>query len=194
MALRSVPFWAVFVMWGLGVIGYQIVTTHQVAHAVERGFDAVTLGWVFGFAGACTVAGNLVGGTLSDRWGRGPVFAIGSVIGMAGIVALAAIGGRGDLPLLLVYAVSGFGFGMRISLLSAIPADIFAGRQLGTILGAAQSGGGVGGFIGPFLGGWLFDVGGSYQTAFAVAAASIGLSAVAAWIAASRRPGYHSAP
>jgi MFS family permease len=27
-ALRSSPFWAVFAMWGLGVIGYQIVTTH----------------------------------------------------------------------------------------------------------------------------------------------------------------------
>ena len=40
MALRSVPFWAVFAMWGFGVIGYQIVTTHQVAHAVDRGFSA----------------------------------------------------------------------------------------------------------------------------------------------------------
>ena len=71
-------------MWGFGVIGYQIVTTHQVAHALERGFSAVTLGWVFGLGGACTVAGNVIGGALSDRWGREWVFALGSAIGIAG--------------------------------------------------------------------------------------------------------------
>ena len=82
---------------------------------------------------------------------------------------------------------AGVGFGMRISLLAAIPADLFAGRHLGVILGAAQGGGGLGGFIGPFLGGWLFDVTGSYQIAFAVAALAIAASAVAAWVAAPRR-------
>lgn len=186
-ALRSASFWAVFAMWGLGVIGYQIVTTHQVAHAVERGFGPITLGWVFGLAGACTVAGNLLGGWLSDRWGRETVFALGSAIGIAGIGALGALGGPDDLPLLLSYAASGLGFGMRIALLAAIPADIFAGRHLGVILGAAHGGGGIGGFIGPFLGGWLFDVTGSYQIAFVAAALAIAGSAVAAWVAAPRR-------
>jgi MFS family permease len=187
MALRSVPFWAVFTMWGFGVIGYQIVTTHQVAHALERGFSAVTLGWVFGLGGACTVAGNVLGGALSDRWGREWVFAVGSAIGIGGIGCLGWLDGPADLLLLLGYVVSGVGFGMRIALLAAIPTDLFAGRHLGVILGAAQGGGGLGGFIGPFLGGWLFDVTGSYQIAFALAALAIAASAVAAWVAAPRR-------
>jgi MFS family permease len=185
-ALRSVPFWSVFAMWGFGVIGYQIVTTHQVAHALDRGFSAVTLGWVFGLGGACTVAGNVIGGVLSDRWGREAVFALGSAIGVAGIACLGWLHGPDDFLLLLGYVVSGVGFGMRISLLAAIPADLFAGRHLGVILGAAQGGGGLGGFIGPFLGGWLFDVTGSYQVAFVVAALAIAASAVAAWVAAPR--------
>ena len=186
-ALRSAPFWAVFAMWGFGVIGYQIVTTHQVAHALERGFGAVTLGWVFGLGGACTVAGNVIGGALSDRWGREWVFGVGSAIGIAGIGCLGWLDGPEDLLLLLGYVAAGVGFGMRISLLAAIPADLFAGRHLGVILGAAQGGGGLGGFIGPFLGGWLFDVTGSYQIAFAAAALAIAASAVAAWVAAPRR-------
>jgi MFS family permease len=186
-ALCSTPFWAVFAMWGFGVIGYQIMTTHQFAHALERGFSAVTLGWVFGLGGACTVAGNVIGGTLSDRWGREWVFALGSAIGIVGIGCLGWLDGPEDLLLLLGYVVSGVGFGMRISLLAAIPTDLFAGRHLGVILGAAQGGGGVGGFIGPFLGGWLFDVTGNYQIAFAVAALAIAVSAVAAWVAAPRR-------
>jgi MFS family permease len=186
-ALRSAPFWAVFAMWGFGVIGYQIVTTHQVAHALDRGFSAITLGWMFGLGGVCTVAGNVVGGALSDRWGRERVFALGSVIGIAGIACLGWLEGPEDLLRLLGYVVSGVGFGMRIALLAAIPTDLFAGRHLGVILGAAHGGGGVGGFIGPFLGGWLFDITGSYQIAFAVAALAIAASAVAAWIAAPSR-------
>ncbi|MGH7366761.1 MAG: MFS transporter [Candidatus Rokuibacteriota bacterium] len=187
MALRSVQFWAVFAMWGFGVIGYQIVTTHQVAHALERGFSSLTVGWVFGLGGVCTVAGNVIGGSLSDRWGREWVFALGSAIGIAGIGCLGSLSGPEDLLRLLGYVVSGLGFGMRISLLAAIPADLFAGRHLGVILGAAQGGGGVGGFIGPFLGGWLFDVTGGYEIAFVVAALAIAVSAVAAWVAAPRR-------
>lgn len=187
MALCSVPFWAAFAMWGFGVIGYQIVATHQVAHALDRGFSAVAVGWMFGLGGACTVAGNVIGGSLSDRWGRGSVFALGSAIGIAGIGCLAWLDGPEDVALLLGYVASGVGFGMRISLLAAIPADVFAGRHLGVILGAAQGGGGLGGLIGPFLGGWLFDVTGSYQIAFGVAALAIAVSAVAAWIAAARR-------
>lgn len=186
-ALRTVSFWAVFAMWGCGVIGYQIVTTHQVAHALGRGFSAVTLGWVFGLGGACTVIGNVIGGYLSDRWGREWVFALGSAIGIVGIGCLGWLDGPEDLPLLLGYVVSGVGFGMRISLLAAIPTDLFAGRNLGVILGAAQGGGGVGGFIGPFLGGWLFDATGGYEIAFGVAALAIAASAVAAWIAAPRK-------
>jgi MFS family permease len=187
-ALRSYQFWAVFAMWALGVIGYQIVTTHQVAHAAERGFDAITLGWVFALGGACTVVGNLLGGALSDRWGSGWVFAMGSGIGVAGIGCLAALRGPEDLPILLLYAVSGVGFGMRIALLAAIPAELFAGRNLGVILGVANGGGGLGGFIGPFLGGWLFDLTGSYDLAFTVAGLAIAGAAVAAWVAAPRRP------
>jgi MFS family permease len=186
-ALRSGPFWSVFAMWGLGVIGYQIMATHQVAHGIKHGFDPVALGWYFALGGATTVVGNLVGGAISDRWGREIVFALGTVIAVAGIGAFAAIDGPHDHVLLLLYAASGFGFGMRISLLAAIPSDIFAGRNLGAILGAAHGGGGLGGFIGPYLGGWIFDVTGSYNVAFAAAAVTVGGSAVAAWLAAPRR-------
>src|SRR5215470_9199974 len=130
------------------------------------------------------MAGNLLGGWLSDRFGRGWVFAVGSTVAVAGIVCLGVLRGPDDWPLLLIYTVSGFGFGMRIAQLSAIPADTFSGPELGAILGVVQAGGGLGGAIGPFLGGWLFDVTGSYRLAFAAAAVAVAGSAVAAWVAA----------
>ena len=185
-AIRSIRLWAAFSMTALGVIGYQIMATHQVAHAVDRGFQQTTVVWLFAFGAGCMMAGNLLGGWLSDRLGRGWVFALGSVVAIAGIGSLALMRGLQDLPLLLLYTFSGFGFGMRIAQLSAIPADAFSGPHLGTILGVVQAGGGLGGAIGPFLGGWLFDVTGSYQLAFAAASSAVAGSAVAAWIAVPR--------
>lgn len=73
------------------------------------------------------------------------------------IWCFSALTGPHDLVLLVIYAKAGVGFGMRISLLTTIPADLFAGRSFGAILGFTNGGGGLGGFIGPFLAGYLFD-------------------------------------
>ena len=183
-ALRSPRLWAAFTMTTLGVIGFQIMATHQVAHAVDRGFPQSTVVRLFALGAACMMAGNLFGGWLSDHVGRGWVFALGSIVALVGIGCLALTRGPHDLPLLLLYAASGFGFGMRIAQLSAIPADVFSGPELGAILGVVQAGGGLGGAIGPFLGGWLFDITGGYELAFVAAGVAIAGGAVAAWFAA----------
>jgi MFS family permease len=81
---------------------------------------------------------------------------------------------------------------MRIAQLSGIPADVFSGPHLGTILGVVQGGGGLGGAVGPFLGGWLFDITGSYALAFAAAGMVVAGSAVAARLAV--RPGKGATP
>jgi len=183
-ALRSVRLWAAFTMTALGVIGFQIMATHQVAHAVDRAVPRDTAVWLFAVAAACMMAGNLLGGWLSDRVGRGWVFVVGTVVAILGIVCFALVRGPQDRVLLLLYALSGVGFGMRIAQLSTIPADVFAGPHLGAILGVVQSGGGLGGAIGPFLAGWLFDATGSYRLAFLAACVAVAGSAIAAWLAA----------
>ena len=87
-ALRSVRLWAAFIMTALGVIGFQIMATHQVAHAVDRGFLQSTVVWLFAFGAGCMMAGNLLGGWLSDRVGRGWVFVLGTVVAILGIGCL----------------------------------------------------------------------------------------------------------
>ena len=171
-------------MTALGVIGFQIMATHQVAHAVDQGVPRDTAVWVFAFAAACMMAGNVAGGWLSDRAGRERVFVTGTAVAVLGILCFAAIRGPEDRVLLLIYALSGFGFGMRIAQLSTIPADVFAGPHLGAILGVVQAGGGLGGAIGPYLAGWLFDVTSSYRLAFLAACVAVAGSAIAAWFAA----------
>jgi len=193
-ALRSVRFWAAFIMTALGVIGFQIMATHQVAHAVERNVPHDVAVLVFAVAAGCMMAGNVLGGWLSDQVGRGRVFVVGTVVAILGILCFALMRGPQDRVLLLIYAVSAFGFGMRIAQLSTIPADIFAGPHLGAILGVVQAGGGLGGTIGPFLAGWLFDVTSSYRLAFLAACVAVAGSAVAAWFAARPAAGTTGSP
>jgi OFA family oxalate/formate antiporter-like MFS transporter len=125
-----------------------------------------------------------LGGMLSDRWGRQIVFFAGSLLGVIAIAALATVRGPEDVWKLHLFALAlGIGFGARISLLSAIPADAFGGARFGLILGLLGAGSGLGGFIGPLLGGLLFDLSGSYVVAFSVAGGAVLLSGLAAWFA-----------
>lgn len=183
-AIRTSTFWGSFVMLWLGVVAFQIITTHQVAHAVDRGIDPRQAAFVFGLGGLYQLAGNLAGGWLSDRWGRQAVFLGGSVLGLIGVGLIATVAGPAEIWKLHAYALTmGVGFGARISLLAAIPADAFGGPRFGLILGLLQAGSGLGGFLGPTLGGLIFDLTASYAIAFAMAGTAVLLSGLAAYLA-----------
>jgi MFS family permease len=186
--MQTVPFWGCFFMWMLGVTAYQIVTTHQMAHVLDKGIDPDTAVWIFGMAGVFTTGGNVLGGALSDRWGREWVFGFGSLLTVLGIAFFSYLTGPDDVLKLMVFAVVfGIGSGMRISQLAVIPADLFYGKNFGTIFGFLNGGGGIGGFIGPPFAGFLYDRTGSYRFAFSVSAAAVIGSAIAVWIAAPRK-------
>ena len=87
-------------------------------------------------------------------------------------------------PWLLYVYVGGFGiaFGSRAVILSAITADIFAGRGFGTIFGFSVMSVGVGGGLGAWLGGALHDLTGDYVVSFNVANSLLLISVLAVWV------------
>jgi MFS family permease len=78
------------------------------------------------------------------------------------------------------------GYGLS-SVVAAIVADIFQGRQFGTIMGALMGFGIVGGALGPWILGLAYDATGSYAPGFWICIACCILSAIAIWLAAPRR-------
>lgn len=70
------------------------------------------------------------------------VFSLGSLIGILGIGCFNTLGEPHDMVKLLLYACAGLGLGMRISLLAAIPADLFHGKHFGAIVGFVNGGDG----------------------------------------------------
>ena len=87
---------------------------------------------------------------------------------------------------LMVVAQGMLGYGLT-SVLGAIPAEIFEGRQFGTIFGTLMLGAIAGGSLGPWVTGLLHDRTGSYTSSFWIAIVCSVVSAVAIWRAAPRQ-------
>ncbi len=188
-ALRTHRFWALFIanmsLWGLG---QQLLVAHQVAFAVDLGFSATlaaTMAMVFGL---CNSAGALVGGVTADRFGREWGFTIGCAVAVVGVSVLVLARLAPSAWLLYSYAViMGFGFGVASPALTCTTADLFAGRNFGSINGAMVMGFGLGGFVGPWVGGYIYDRTGDYLPAFFYVMGCIVVAAVFLWIAAPRQ-------
>jgi len=78
-------------------------------------------------------------------------------------------------PLLLIFYILGLGLssGARGPIITTLMAELFAGKGLASIYGAANIGQGVGAAIGALVAGLLYDFTGSYNAGFVFCALSL---------------------
>ena len=97
---------------------------------------------------------------------------------------------EGEASPWLLYLMIGtqglLGYGLPI-LTSAIPAEIFGGKNFGAIFGAISVSAALGPSVGPWLTGWLHDVQGDYRLGFAVGIGMCLFSILCVWMAAPRK-------
>ena len=181
-ALTSSLFWLLFLSRVVASMGNQIITTHQVAHAVDIGYTPLFAASIFGIMGVFSIFGRVLFGYLTDRTGREIVYTLVQVVSAAGIIAL-VLARNTTLPqLLYIYAVCyGLGQGSRALVLSAISADVFLGKNFGAIYGFFTLSIGVGGATGAWLGGFLHDLSGNYTIPFMIAFVNFIVSIVMVW-------------
>jgi len=144
-------------------------------------------GMTLGFLLVATLAiGNALGrlgaGVLLDRIGPRNTMLI-MFIGQA--IAMAVLGWVHSLALLIgvVVAIGAF-YGANLALFPALTADHFGTSTLGTNYGILFTAYGVGGIFGSLIAGKLFDLTGSFQPAFYVAAVLCVVAALLAPLAA----------
>jgi len=142
----------------------------------ERGVRMTAVGGIFFFGALTGALGQVVGGELTDRWGR-KVVLVGSQL-VRGSVFLA-------LSAAVLFHVSIFWFAVLTSLSafagrafeppsSAMVADIATGRERVEYYAVLRIGGNLGWAIGPAIGGFLAAL--SYPSLFLIAAAVLFLS------------------
>ncbi len=139
---------------------------HIVPHATDQGFTSEASGLVFLLWGICVIGGNLTSG-VSDSLGRGPTYAAGAALGVVSCVLLAYFQQGMPPPLFAVgAALSGLGLGLTRPTASALLADHFAGPGFGTLNGSVMMIFALFGALGAFATGLLYDISGSYRSAF----------------------------
>jgi len=186
-ALRTPHFWLLFAVYLFTGLGSYFVSLHQLAFAIDIGFDRIYAAEVLGMGAFLAVFGTIVTGTMSDYVGReiSAILAYGfSIVGV--ICALLITSPDQHLLLWLHSCFFGLTWGARAPTITAKTADLFPGPSLGAILGVITIGSGLGAAIGSWGAGWIFDVSGSYRVAFSLSIAAYLCGVVAFW--ALRRP------
>jgi len=186
-AIRTPHFWLLFSVYLFTGLGSFLVSLHQLAFAVDQGFDKLYAAGVLGMGSFLAIAGTIFTGTLSDYIGRETSAILAYGISILGVVCALLITNPDQGWLLWLHACFfGLTWGARGPAITAKTADLFPGRQLGTILGVITIGSGIGSAAGSWAAGWIFDLSGSYRLAFILSIAAYLCGCIAFW--ALRRP------
>ncbi len=185
--IRTRRFWVLFA--GAVAIGAfdEGVLQAFVPHAVRSGLGADFAASALGAQALAYVAGQVLGGALSDRLGRRVVgvFAVG-VVGGGVLLAFGASSATPALALIGI-ALHGIGSGATIAVRSAAFSDVFGGPSFGTIFGLLAVAYPIGGTIAVYGGALAFDRLGTYAPLVGLVMVALAGWAVALWLAGPRR-------
>ena len=187
-AVRTTRFWWLCLSFFWVMYAWYAVQIHQTKYLIEVGVSPMQAGWALGLVSLVAIPGQIWLGHLSDRIGREWVWTIGCGGFVACYLALIALGHvpAPALVFLMVVAQGTLGYSLT-SVMGPIGAEVFEGRQFGSIYGTMMLVGIAGGAAGPWVTGLLHDVTGGYAAGFWLALAASLVSAAAMWLAAPRK-------
>ena len=133
---------------------------------------------------ACAI-GTLIGGTISDKYGRNPIMIIGLIL--AGVPLLAAGFSQGVWFLTIMRGLSGLGGGFALTVAAAIVRDSFKGRTFQLVTTLTQAAAVIGPLFAPAIGAFLIEYL-SWRWIFFLEAGAILLTLIPFFIAAETWP------
>ncbi len=191
-ALKTTPFWLLFVSLMLSCTGLFVPMVHLGPFAQDLGFSEAQGVALVSFIGLGSLLGRFTVGAFADRLGR----RLSLALMYAGLgVMLAVWWGAKAYWLLAAFALLfGMFYGGAVALLPTIVMDLYGARAVSGIIGCLYTGAGIGTLLGPWLSGAAFDALGSYDIPILVAA---GLSLLAAasvlpLLKHEKTPAFHS--
>ena len=104
----------------------------------------------------CAAVATIVGGTLSDRFGRKVIMVLGMLLGIVGNIFCAL--SNGVAMLCIMRGMAGFGSGVVDTVAAAILKDSFTGKRFQKNMTILQAVAAVGPIFGPALGSFLINI------------------------------------
>jgi len=182
-ALSTRAFWAFFGIFAATAIGIFGISLHSVAYLIELGYSELEAAFAFGTVGMLSFVGMFITGIAAEYWPRHLVASFSYCLSLIGIAALALLQVQIH-PLLLITYILGLGLssGARGPIITTLMAELFAGRGLASIYGAANIGQGVGAAIGALVAGLLYDYTGNYNAGFVFCVLSLVFGLALFWL------------
>jgi len=173
-ALRTSAFWLLALSIGLQSMVLQAVILHIMPYLTSIGLSRQVAAWIAMFIPLFSVAGRLGLGWLGDLWDKKVVLCLAFGLQTAGmIIFIYARSWSLFLPFLLLFGV---GYGGTIPLRAAIQREYFGRTAFGGIQGLMVSVMTGLSILGPPLAGRVFDVTGSYHTAWVILSGALFLT------------------
>ncbi len=167
-ALRTPAFWILFLVLMTSSASFQMVVIHIVIAAIDTGITPEAAAFILTLSGITNTAGRLTLGGLATKIGNKTVLLLSLALQA---LALFFLAGAIDIrAFYIIAAVHGLGYGGVTPLIPTLTGSFFGTRSIGSVFGVLITAYTIGGAFGPLLGGYVFDVTGSYYTAFLVAA------------------------
>ena len=164
--LRDSRFWILVVCYSLAVMAEMSALVHQVAYAQDLKIDKVAAASSLGIIGMASILGRLFFGWLIDRISDAKyASAISFLLMAAGMFLLVK---TTSVTMLFAYALLfGFAYGSTAVMMPFLLADRFGRYVLGSAYGVLTFfSAGIGGGAGPIIAGYIYDLTGSYNSAW----------------------------
>ncbi len=165
-AVYTGRFWAlsgVFFCFGFCLHSIMI---HIVPHTSELGFSPAVAANILAVVGGTSILGKVLFGYIGDYIGSRNLLIVSFILMSSALLWLLS---ANVMWMLFVFSAAfGFAYGGSVVTHSPLVAELFGLSSLGVIMGASGLGIMLGGAAGPLLTAHIFDITGSYQSAFMI--------------------------
>lgn len=186
-AFRTSRLWLLFSLAFMMGMAVNFPQVHHKAYVTDVGYSAQVAATTLALFGILNGIGPL-GGFISDRIGRERTITLGAIFIIIGMIAAVLIRSN-TVPWAWYVMVTTYGLsiGLLAPTLPAVYGDLFAGRNLGGIIGFINMGFGLGGAVGPLVAGYVYDLVENYTAAFLMILGGAIAIIIFIWIIAPRK-------
>ncbi len=166
--LHKVPF--ILLVTSFFTCGFTVtvVSVHWVPFATDVGFSAGLAATAFALGGGLNTVGVLAVGPLSDKIGRKVPLSL--IYAFRGLGFVLFILFKNDFTVWATPMIIGLSWIATVPLTSALTGDFFGSRNVAILFGLITFSHQLGAGLSAWLSGYIYDVFGSYDLAFALAA------------------------
>lgn len=176
-AIRTSPFWLLYVGFFCGCFAGLMVIGHIAGHGRDAGLEPMQAAAAVSTLAIFNAAVRIIIGFIADKIGTKKSFLI--IFGLQ-VVAMVCLFPAGSSAIFLgiIAALIGWNYGAMFTLFPATCLQYYGPTAQGANYGLLFTAFGFAGFAGPLIGGMLKDITGTYFAPFVLGAVVVGVSVI----------------